>query len=160
MHASTNVRTHAHTHTHTHKYAHTHTYTRARTRTHTHTHTHIHHTQMHTHTRTHTHTYTHTHTHTSHTHTHTHWCCAGLRRLLERGATVDVRSKESQKTPLHIACQVYLRTIKKGLFNRVLPCMHGNVCVMYVSCMCHVCVLYVSCCIQSRCRPYANRYGP
>ena len=30
---------------------------------------------------------------------------AGLRRLLERGTSVDVRSKESQKTPLHVACQ-------------------------------------------------------
>lgn len=37
---------------------------------------------------------------------------AGLRRLLERGAEVDARSKESQKTPLHVACQY-------GQFNAV-----------------------------------------
>ena len=30
---------------------------------------------------------------------------AGLRRLIERGTGVDVRSHGSQKTPLHVACQ-------------------------------------------------------
>ena len=30
---------------------------------------------------------------------------AGLRRLLERGMSVEERSKDSQKTPLHVACQ-------------------------------------------------------
>jgi hypothetical protein len=30
---------------------------------------------------------------------------AGLRRLLERGMSVEERSKDSQKTPMHVACQ-------------------------------------------------------